>query len=314
MHPIPSKSLTALLLVPAIALLAGCGSGSKPTSPLSNGTTGSSDRIEIDQQLVLHPEMLDDGGLSSDPSQSSLSTAAGAIPASAAAAIRPLFFWRHVIHAERRFEFAFADTDSTGRPGRALVTVFRTLTGDFNLVVGDSGSAGSGRVVTKPLVDHWVRHVELRRVRLTAGGRPVWRIVAASAARVTARGATAHIESVRVQGADLDTTLTDPLRLFRLRQVLRFAPDTPVTLTVTTRHADDTVLLYAADRRLQFKNNGDGTHTGTWMTPDLRGLRHIGVNALAHGTLFDDAAPYDSQAWMMPYVVTGQEMGDYLGP
>ena len=46
----------------------------------------------------------------------------------------------------------------------------------------------------------------------------------------------------------------------------------------------------------------------------LFGICQLGFNALTHGTLDDDMAPYDSQAWMMPFVVTGHEMGDYLMP
>jgi hypothetical protein len=149
-------------------------------------------------------------------------------------------------------------------------------------------------------------------MRLTATGDAVWKIVAASAVRITSKDATAHIASVRVQSGALDTTLTAPLELFRLRGLLQFAPDTPVTITVTTTHNNDVVLLYAANSRLRFKNNGDGTYVGTWSTPNLVGLRHVGINALTHGTLYDDTAPYDSQAWMVPFVVVGQQLGDYL--
>jgi len=312
-HPIRS-GLIALLVLPTLALLAGCGKSGSSLSPVTGGTTGSADQTQVTLELSQHPEVLDDGGLSTDPAQSSITAGSGATPSSIEAAIKPLFFWRQIKHDDRTFEFAFADTDSTGRPTRATVTVQRRLAGDFNIVVGDSGSIGAGSVIHKPLVDHWVRRIELRRVRVTADGDPVWRVTAASAVRITAKDATAHIASVRVQNADLDTTLTDPLQLFRLRRVLRFAADTPITLTVTTSHTDDVVLLYAADRRMRFHNNGDGTYSGTWTTPDVAGLRHVGLNALTHGTLYDDTAPYDSQAWMVPFVITGHELADYLTP
>ncbi len=312
-HPVRS-ALALLLLVPVVAVLAGCGKSGSSVSPASTGTVGSLDQTQVSLELSQHPEVLDDDGLSTAATQGSTTSGSTTGTASLEAAIRPLFFWRHITSSQRSFEFAFADTDSTGRPTRATVTVLRRLAGDFDIVVGDSSSLGSGSVVKKPLVDHWVRRIELRRVRLTAGGDPVWRIVAASAVRVTSDNATAHIASVRVQAAGLDTTLTDPLQLFRLRQVLMFAPGTPVTLTVTTTHTNDVVLLYAADRRMRFHDNADGTYTGTWTVPDVAGLRHVGVNALTHGTLYDDTAPYDSQAWMMPYVVTGQGLGDMLTP
>lgn len=311
MHRIP-RSFAPWLLVPALVFVAGCGKSGSALSPVAGGTGSSLDQTQVDQTLAQHPEVLDDG-LSTDPAQTSLATG-GAAPASIATAIRPLFFWRQIRDADRSFEFAFSDTDSTGRPTRALVTVLRHFTGTFNIVVGDSGSTGGGHVIRKPLDDRWVRRIELRRVRVTPGGDPVWKIAGFSAVRITSRDATAHITSIRVESAGLDTTLTDPLQLFRLRQVLRIAPATPVTITVTTTHADDIVLLYAADRRMRFKNNGDDTYTGTWTTGEFPGVRHVGFNALTHGTLDDDTAPYDSQAWMMPFVVTGHEMGDYMMP
>jgi hypothetical protein len=306
------KLLATVPLALAIAFVAGCGKGGSSLSPTAGGNTGSVDQIQVNEAIAAHPEVLDDGGLSSDPTQTSLTSGGGATPASIQSPIKPLFFWRHITRFDRSFEFAFSDTDSTGRPTRAIITVLRDFGGQFNIVVGDSNSFGGGNVIHKALVDHWVRRIELRRIRVTGSGDPVWKIVAASAVKITSKDATAHIQSIRVQSAGLDTTLTMPLELFRLRGLLRFAPDTPVTITVTTTHNNDVVLLYAADRRLHFTNNGDGTYVGTWSTPDVAGLRHVGINALTHGTLYDDSAPYDSQAWMLPFVVTGHELADYL--
>jgi hypothetical protein len=31
----------------------------------------------------------------------------------------------------------------------------------------------------------------------------------------------------------------------------------------------------------------------------FRGLRHFAVDALSHGTLYDDAAPYDANIWAL---------------
>lgn len=49
--------------------------------------------------------------------------------------------------------------------------------------------------------------------------------------------------------------------------------------------------------------NGDGTHTGTFAAGTLEGWRHFGVNSILYETLYDDATPYDSKAWFLPYVV-----------
>jgi hypothetical protein len=41
-------------------------------------------------------------------------------------------------------------------------------------------------------------------------------------------------------------------------------------------------------------------------------LRHIGVNVLSRGTLFDDQLPYDSQAWILPFMVKPNQMAEEL--
>ena len=42
--------------------------------------------------------------------------------------------------------------------------------------------------------------------------------------------------------------------------------------------------------------------TGVFRAAFLAGVQHAGVNALSHSTLYDERAPYDSQAWLLPYV------------
>jgi hypothetical protein len=121
--------------------------------------------------------------------------------------------------------------------------------------------------------------------------------------QVTSVNSVTRIQSVRVQAGVLDTTITDPLQMHRLRRVLRIPAGTEMTVTVTTGSATDVVVLYRWRLRARFHNNGDGTFTARWTTSDEGGMRHFGVNALSNGTLFDDAAPYDSQAWVFPFAV-----------
>jgi len=138
-----------------------------------------------------------------------------------------------------------------------------------------------------------------------------WRIVANSGVKVTSRPATTQIVSLRFQAEGLDTTITDPLAFHRLRRVLRFERDDSVTVTATTLRNDDVVVIQHRDRKLRFHNNGDNTYTGVFRAGILLGLRHAGVNAVSHGTLFDDEAAYDSQAWILPYIVRPTELADY---
>jgi hypothetical protein len=80
--------------------------------------------------------------------------------------------------------------------------------------------------------------------------------------------------------------------------------------TATTKAADDVVVFYVGAHRIRFQNNGDDTYSLVWTTTATDGVRHFGVNALSHGTLFDDQAPYDSQAWILPYLAGAPELAD----
>jgi hypothetical protein len=302
----PLSIVTTLIL--AAGLLAGCGTNNAVNAPSSSST--SADQAEVASTVANSPQVVEDGEFdSSDPS--TVSDATGT------AAIHPLQFWRTIRNVDRTFEFAFADTDSTGRPTTAVVTIRKRLTGRFNILAGVPGSDGvpidsTLTVIHKPLEDHWVRRLLLKRVRVTDEQQPVWRIVATSGVRVTSKDATTHIQSLRIQSAALDTTVTEPLAFFFLRRILKFDAGAQVTLTATTLRADDIVVLQLRDHRFRFHNNGDDTYTGTWTVDALAGLRHFGVNALSRGTLFDDAAPYDSQAWLLPFLVRPSDVAEML--
>jgi len=81
----------------------------------------------------------------------------------------------------------------------------------------------------------------------------------------------------------------------------------PVTITATTADPTDKVVLYSRWGRMPLRRMGDGTCQGRFYTPLMGGMKHLAVNALSRGTLFDDAAPYDSKAWGLPYVVAMME-------
>ncbi len=313
----------ALLL--AAGTLSGCGTRSSLTAPApSRGATGTSMEVAaVTATLAATPELVEDA-VFEDPAQITLG---GGAPG-ALAAIRPLRFWRVITDVDRRFEFAFADSDSTGRPTTAFVTAHKFMSGSFNVLhslgldpaaVADSDSVAVAR---KPLADHSVRHLLLKRVPLGSSGQTAWRVAATSGAKITSFDpgsskvspayGTTRIVSVRVQSTGLDTTITDPLALFRLRAVLALQATDEVTLTATTRATDDVVVLLWRGLRFRFANNGDRTYTGRWKAPLMRGVGHVGVNALSHGTLFDDLAPYDSQAWVLPYHVRPTELPEYM--
>lgn len=308
----PLKLPLALLL--ACGLLAGCGKNpSDLIAPTSGATGGANEPAQVSQALASEPQLVDDGQFES-ADQTRIDA-----PAGMAAAINPLYFFRNITSVDRQFEFAFSDTDSTGRPRTALVTVHKYLRGTFNIVTGprmEPGVSDSSQLVMvrKPLADHWVRHLLLRRVPLAAAdpSGPRWRIAAASGVDVTSRGATTHVLKLEIKTASRDTVIEDPLALFRLRSVLKLDPAEEVRLIVTTERSNDVVVLVRAGLRARFLNNGDNTYTLVWHAPPVAGLFHVGVNALSNGTLFDDQAPYDSQAWIVPFVVSPTVLAEYV--
>lgn len=306
-----------LALLLAAASLGGCGKNAGSITSPSGSATGSTgggaastDQAEVAAAIAASPEVVEDGQYESPDA-----AIAEAGPAGSLAAIRPLRWWRTIRSVERTFEFAFADTDSTGRPTVATVTIHKRLNGSFNIATasGDPSLGGEGgptppeslTILRKPLEDHWVRRILLHRVRRNDQDPPAWRIVASSGVRVTSRNHTLDIQSLRVQTADKDTTITDPLAFFFLRRIIPVNPGENVTLTLTTNQNDDAVFLMLRDGRRRFTSNGDGTYTGTWRAPLMPGLRHVGADALTHGTLFDDQAPYDAQGWILPFAVRG---------
>lgn len=310
----------ALPLLLAGGLIAGC--GRNPGDPLApaGGSGGAVDEsAEVSRALSSSPELIEDGQFES----AEMTQVDGAEPGRFAA-INPLHFFRRIESVERRFEFAFADTDSTGRPTTAIVTVHKLLRGTFNIATGprvESTVRDTSRllIVSKRLTDHWVRRLLLKRVPppptdlLTADRlRPRWRIAASSGVEITSRPATTRILSLAIRTATQDTVIEDPLAFFRLRRILKLNPGEDVKLVATTERNDDVVVLVRAGLRARFRNNGDNTYTLVWHAPLHAGLHHVGVNALSNGTLFDDQAPYDSKSWVVPCVVHPTELAEFI--
>ena len=307
------RSTPALVLLVA-GLLSGCGNNGV-SNPVSTGATD--DQTQAQTELASNPTVVEDG-VSDSQSQSSMD-------GGGFAAIHPLNYWRTITRRDRTFEFAFSDTDTTGHPTRAIVTIRTHLVGRLNILAGDPGTDGTPidstrHVLHKPIDEVRVRRVLLRRLPdalWAAAGtaasidtRPRWRVAAVSGVQVSSAGHTTDIVSLRIQqGATLDTTITDVLAFIRLRTLPRLVPGVDVTLTVTTGRADDVVVLWHNDHRFRLHNNNDNTYTGVFQAGLLlRGLRHLGVDAMSNGTLFDDTLPYDSQRWVLPFVFAPERL------
>lgn len=326
----PLAAATLALL--AAGLAAGCGKSTNTLAPTA-ATTTSQNESAITSVMASVPALAEDDLFMSEE-QTQLSAAANAAlgrTATPESAIRPWRFWRRITGVTRTFDFEFFAPDSNGDPTRATVTIHKRLTGTFNIATPDTGTGGGTvaaayegddpadstgwTIVHKPLMDHWRRRVALVRVD-RPNDRHVWRIAGTSGVRVTSvapdsvHAPATRITSLRIQKADLDTTITDPLQLFRLRQILQASPGQQVQLTVTTDADDDVVVLVHRGMRFLFHNDGGGTYSGTWIVPRVGGIHHFGVNALSHGTLFDDQAPYASDAWLLPYVTVPMDVDE----
>ncbi len=305
-------TVSALSLLLVAAMIAGCGKTTKPASPTGfSGSTAAVDMAQASDQLAAHPTLVTEN-LSTDPTATVFGPTD--LDNDGWMRFRPLRWWRTIDSTTRSVDIVFGNPDSTGRPTTAIATVHRHLMGKFHVVIADSTAPDSMlRIVVKPLDDQWTRLLALRRFppRDTADlddghEQPDttnhWRVVGTSGVLVTSANATVHINSIRLQAGTLDTTVTDPLQLFRLRRFPLFRSFTTVHLTVSTTHNDDIVAFYRDGDRRTFHNNGDGTYSIDFVAWDFGGLRHLGVNAFAKGTITSDTYPYDSQAWLTPFV------------
>jgi hypothetical protein len=297
-------SVPILWLVLLVAI-AGCSKNS-PTAPASS----SSVTAQVNATLAAAVDLVDDG-MAEDGTQYPTSLVAGG--ATPMAAVRPFTWWQNVTAETRQWSFAFSDSDATG-PNTCIATLTKHMTGFFVIVPpnpADTTQPSTTRI-RKPLDKTLTRRVLLERV--TIGAQKEWKVVQITGALVSTQAVTTHILSVRLQSTSgVDTTITDPLAWHALRHITRFATSDTVTVTVTTSRTDDVVYIHRWDWRHRLRSNGDGTYSFTWVTSAWGGWRHMGLQAMTHGSLFDDTLPYDSQAWHLPFRVSQPDV-DFFPP
>src|SRR5437016_9846478 len=176
------RALAVTLLI--AGALSGCG-----TSPTTPGNPQSQDQSGVLTTMGMEPSFTDDG-LYQATTQPPLSSARPAAESfGVQAPITPLDYWRTFSHVTTSYAFAFSDTDSTGHPLWAMVTIHRHLLGSFNIlhaVAGDSTQADPDNIIHKPTDEMWTRNLLFHRFTPdSAGAGPEWRLVAASGVEVT---------------------------------------------------------------------------------------------------------------------------------
>jgi hypothetical protein len=300
-----------LLALPAFVLalaLAGC--GSDPTSPAAENAT-SLESAAIQAALAEVPELAETETYESPGEAEFADAYAGESLFSTAAEIHPVFFYRLITKRERDVKVV---TESDTVFETARVRVEDRFAGSFNIITVDS--TDTGVVVNrlkKPLRDVGVMRAVFRRpvdwetddaalgdsARERDGRCRGWRLVAVSNRQIASPEHTAQIVSVRLQArSGLDATITDPRELMRFPAALpKVVAGEPVKVTVQVSDPTDKVFLLCGWGRLRLRPAAEGGFEGGFKAPyDWRRFR-IGVNALDRGTLFDDAAPYDSDFW-----------------
>jgi hypothetical protein len=314
----------SLVSLAGLLVLSGCGQ-----SPTANSTTtdpaaryASAEGVQSQTQAMpdeFETTTYDDGtAAKSDMGDPTFGLTTGG--AQTEAAITPAFWFRLIRSHDRHFDVQFEHPDTMTVLARVHVT--DRLLGTFNVITRPDtieGQITERSWIKKPLADTAERNAVFVRHKMNDNdpaedsedredgfhdGWSPWRLKAISGAEITSDGGTRAIQSVRVQAGDVDFTVTDPLALVRRADLARIAPGTPVQVTATTGDATDVVVLYARWGRMRMRPGAvPGEFVGRFLAPSNDGLRHIAVNALSHGTLFEDNGPYDSKAWGIPFVV-----------
>ena len=323
------RTLPALLLCGLLAAAAGCSSTNPVADSQNTGTTSAAQyagAAGVTTEAAAITDEFDvsayeDGTEAKADLDASFSIAPG-VPGTETA-IDPALWFRTIRSHDRRYvvEFEHPDTNTVV----AHVKIVDRLKGSFNVVTKRDtidGQVTERRIISKPLADTSIRKAVFKRHRCVRDGSDDdaadsedaedgyrdgwsrWKLVALSGNEVTSDDGTRAIQSVRIQSGDVDVTVTDPLALLRVRsELIHIAPGAPVHVTAQTADATDVLVLYTRWGRQRMRPAEGGGFEGRFPAPLEPGLRHLAVNAIAHGTIYDDVAPYDSKAWGIPFVV-----------
>jgi hypothetical protein len=195
----------------------------------------------------------------------------------------------------------------SGENPTANVAIETDATGLLHLLVTDGDMM---RRVAKDFGDTGLRSLLFEKSRVAANiddrrFHRGWKLVALSGMAIESPGTTRAIRTARLQSGDVDRTYSNVADLVRVDSIATLEPATMVTVTVDTGDATDHVFLHRRHMRsrIEFVNNGGGVFTASFETDPHQGPRHIAIDVLSEGTLYDDVAPYDNVVWGIPYRV-----------
>ncbi|HMB70649.1 MAG TPA: hypothetical protein VKU85_15145, partial [bacterium] len=258
--------------------LAGClGSDDSPTSTTASGGDDVTAQEEAIQVVILEEE-----ADLTDTDVRYFDDGSGA----ALAPVATHAWRRQVLDRDRTIEITIDDPGD--EPPTADVSVQVDVTGLLHLAVCDGDSL---RRISKDFQDTGVRSLYFERVRVRDGSRHRgWKLQALSGMLIESPGTTRQIHSVRIQAGDVDETITNVTDLVRVGDLLTLPSGSEVMITVDTGDATDSVFLHRrhARHRSELVNNGDGTFSTRFqIAVDRRGFRHLAIDVLSEGTLYD---------------------------
>jgi hypothetical protein len=219
-------------------------------------------------------------------------------------AIETLRWWREVQNVARTVEI------SIDVPSDAVATADVTITGEVTgLLHLLSVKENELFAFAKDFDDTGVRHLYFEKVRRPSPRHRGWKLQAMSGVEIASAGTTRQINWINIQAGDVDATITSVSELIAMEDLLRLPAGTEVIVTVDTGDETDAVFMHLRRRwRRELTSNNNGTFTGSFTTnAERRGPRHLAIDVLSHGTLYDDEVAYDNVAWAYPFLIRDQD-------
>ena len=290
----PVPGIVAALLALGLFALAGCGDAITMTDVSDLGGEEELREFVEEHDLFDETEIYGAGSMTAgDPASRD--------------AIDPLTFWREV--TERQI---IRDVYIDEATGIAEVTIHKEIWGTLNIVDEDMVE------YEKPMHHEGVRYAVFQRTNDIAPDdgdgkgqahryrRGRWMLTDVSGLLANSvETLTMNMDSIRVQSATVDVTITDPSALMAVPdEIMCFEEGEEVTVTVSGPPEDAILFLHTRGHRSPFQYD-NGAFVGTW-TVTHRGVHCAGVQALAHDSIYDSDYPDDSLIWGMPYAV-GEE-------
>lgn len=298
------NALLGLAAVGALALW-GCKSSTEPVE----------DELSVLQEMIASDALFtSDRSMLSDADQYNLGKTT--------APILPAAWGRRVDSVNRLVSFArFGDT-------LIIATINVTMSGQIKIAAKDSLQDTTITVISKPFTETMTRNVRIYRIALTDRPRDNWRFREVSGVEGgTTNSQITFDQLVAIIGTDT-LTITDPTEFY-----LRFpafagrhlpsvggAATIKVQLTLTSTESDtdmvfvhrpflwmnSSVLRPARVRMTMVSQTGGGPYTRVYehsWTGHIQGRHHFFVSGITRASLFDDAAPWSTRLWGIPYLV-----------